>query len=73
VPIGEQPTPPRRWLPIVIGSAVVIMGLLANVLGIPYEPWVGPIAVAATWTLGCGAIIFVLALDEFWESQQRDH
>jgi hypothetical protein len=28
--------PPRRWLPIAIGSAVVIMDLLANVLGIPF-------------------------------------
>jgi hypothetical protein len=68
--------PPRRWLPITLGSAVVIVGLLANVLGVPYEPGVGPVAVAATWTLGCGAIIFVLALDEFWEyppNQQRDH
>jgi hypothetical protein len=68
--------PPHRWLPIAIGSAVVIAGLLANVLGVPYEPGVGPVAVAATWTLGCGAIIFVLALDEFWElpsKRQRDH
>jgi hypothetical protein len=68
--------PPRRWLPIVIGSAVVILVLLANVFGIPYEPNVGPVAVAATWTLGCGAVIFVLALDEFWEhpsNRQRDH
>jgi hypothetical protein len=65
--------PPHRWLPIVIGSALVIMGLLANVLGVAFEPCVGPVAVAATWTLGCGAIIFVLALDEFWRSPQRDH
>jgi hypothetical protein len=68
--------PPRRWLPITLGSGVVIVGLLANVLGVPYEPGVGPVAVAATWTLGCGAIIFVLALDEFREypsNQQRDH
>jgi hypothetical protein len=59
--------PVRRWLPIATRSAIVIVGLLANVLGIPYEPSVGPVAVAATWTLGCGAIVFVLALDEFWE------
>lgn len=68
--------PSRRWLPIVIGSAIVIVGLLANVLGVPYEPGVGPVAVAATWTLGCGAAVFVLALDEFWEhpsNRQRDH
>jgi hypothetical protein len=65
--------PRRRWLPIVIGSALVIVGLLANVLGVPYEPYIGPVAVAATWTLGCGAVIFVLALDEFWESSSREH
>ena len=67
--------PLRRWLPIVIGSAIVIVGLFANVLGVPNEPGVGPVAVAATWTLGCGAVIFVLALDEFWEhpsDRQRD-
>jgi hypothetical protein len=67
--------PLRRWLPIAIGSAIVIVGLLANVLGVPYEPGVAPVAVAATWTLGCGAVIFVLALDEFWEhpsNQQPD-
>jgi len=49
------------------------VGLLANVLGVPYEPYVGPVAVAATWTLGCGAVIFVFALDEFWESSSREH
>jgi hypothetical protein len=38
---------------------------LVSVLGVPYEPCVGPVAVAATWTLGCAAIIFVLAADEF--------
>ena len=64
--------PLQRWLPIAIGSAVVMIGLLANMLGVPYEPCVGPVAVAATWTLGCGAIIFVLAFDEFWEHPQRD-
>jgi hypothetical protein len=60
--------PSRRWLPIAIGSVAVILGLLGNMLGVPYEPGVGPVALAATWTLGCGALIFVLALDAFWES-----
>ena len=59
--------PVRRWLAIVIGSAAVILGLLSNVAGVPFEPGAGPIAVAATWTLGCGAVVFVLALDAFWE------
>jgi hypothetical protein len=59
--------PLRRWLTIAIGSVVVTLGLLANIAGFPYEPGVGPIAIAATWTLGCGAVIFVLAIDAFWE------
>lgn len=28
---------------------------------------IGPVAVAATRILGCRAVIFVLALEEFWE------
>ena len=59
--------PLRRWLAIAIGSIAVTLGLLANIAGFPYEPGVGPIAIAATWTLGCGAVIFILALDAFWE------
>jgi hypothetical protein len=64
----SDPLPVRRWLAIVIGSAAVILGLLGNVAGMPFAPGVGPIAIAATWTLGCGALVFILALDEFWES-----
>ena len=66
--------PPRRWLPIAIGSAAVMLCLLANIVGVPYEPSIGPVAVAATWTLGCGAVIFVLALGDFWElPSQLEH
>ena len=67
----SDPLPARRWLAIVIGTAAVILGLLGNVVGVPFEPGVGPIAIAATWTLGCGALVFILALDEFWESSPR--
>jgi hypothetical protein len=51
-----------------------MLGLLANAVGVPYEPGIGPVAVAATWTLECGAVIFVLALGEFWElPSQLEH
>ena len=33
--------PVRRWLVIVIGSAAVVLGLLGNVVGVPFEPGVG--------------------------------
>jgi len=58
--------PRTRWMPIVAISAFVIMGLIGNAVGFPYRPSAGPIAVAATWTLGCGAIVFVLALNALW-------
>jgi hypothetical protein len=59
--------PTRRWVAIVIVSVLVIAALLANAAGIPREPGAGPVALAATWTLACGAIVFVLALNAFWE------
>ena len=64
----SDPLPLRRWLAIAVGSVAVILGLLGNLAGVPFEPGVGPIAIAATWTLGCGALVFILALDAFWES-----
>jgi hypothetical protein len=39
---------------------------LSNAAGFPYRPTIGPVAVAATWTLGCGATIFVLSLNAVW-------
>lgn len=59
--------PSRRWLVIAAISTLVIAGLLGNAAGVPYEPGIAPVAVAATWTLACGAVIFVVALDAFWE------
>jgi hypothetical protein len=63
----KEPLPSRRWLVIVVVSMLVIAGLLSNSIGMPYEPGIAPVAVAATWTLACGAAIFVVALDAFWE------
>jgi len=45
--------------------------LLGNVAGFPYQPTLGPIAVAATWTLGCGATVFVLALNALWNDPAK--
>jgi len=59
--------PTRRWTAIAGLSLAVIAALICNVLGVPYPPNPGPIAVAASWTLACGAIVFVLALASFWE------
>jgi len=62
-----DPVPLRRWLPIVTGSLLVIVGLLCNAAGTPFEPSAAPVAIAATWTLVCGAGIFLLALTAFWQ------
>jgi hypothetical protein len=59
--------PVRRWLGVTAGSLLVIVGLLSNAAGLPFAEGVAPIAIAATWTLGCGAVIFMLALDTFWK------
>jgi hypothetical protein len=61
------PVPTARWLPIVAVSLLVIVALIGNAAGIPREPAVGPVAVAASWTLACGAVVFILALNAFWE------
>ena len=55
--------PRVRWVPIVAISTLVIIALVCNTVGSPYRPAIGPIAVASTWTLVCGAVIFVLALN----------
>jgi hypothetical protein len=65
--IVKEPLPSRRWLAIVVISTLVIAGLVGNTMGVPYEPGIAPVAVAATWTLACGATIFVVSLDAFWE------
>ena len=63
----SEPLPPGRWLPIVTISILVVGALIGNAIGIPREPTIGPVAVAASWTLGCGAVVFVIALNAFWE------
>ena len=65
--VGDAP-PARRWMAIAGVSLAVIAALICNALGRPYPPGPGAIAVAATWTLACGAIVFVLALGSFWET-----
>lgn len=64
--VVAEPLPRARWLPIVAVSMLVVVALIGNVVGFPYRPTVGPIAVAASWTLGCGAMVFVLALNAIW-------
>jgi hypothetical protein len=58
--------PRGRWVPIVAPSTLVIAALIGNALGVPFAPAIGPVAIAATWTLGCGATVFVLALNALW-------
>ena len=58
--------PSTRWLPIVSVSMLVVVALVSNAAGFPYRPTIGPIAVAATWSLGCAATVFVLALNAVW-------
>jgi hypothetical protein len=63
--------PPGRWLPIVAISTLVVVALIGNAVGIPREPAVGPVALAASWTLGCAAVIFILALNAFWQRKDE--
>jgi hypothetical protein len=60
--------PSRRWIAIGCVSLVVVAALIGNAFGVPYRPNPAPVAVAASWTLACGAIVFVLALTSFWEA-----
>ena len=60
------PVPRARWIPLASVSTLVVITLVSNAAGFPYRPTIGPIAVAATWTLGCGAAVFVLALNAVW-------
>jgi hypothetical protein len=63
--------PARRWVAIVIVSLLVIAALALNAAAWPYAPVVGPVALAASWTLACGAIVFILALNAFWEQREK--
>jgi hypothetical protein len=67
--ITQDALPSRRWIAIAGVSVAVIAALACNVIGFPYRPNPGPIAVAATWTLACGAIVFLLALERFWQAE----
>jgi hypothetical protein len=69
--IMTERLPARRWLPIVAISTLVVVALIGNAVGIPREPAVGPVALAASWTLGCAAVIFILALNAFWERKDE--
>lgn len=42
-------------------SMLVVVALVGNIAGFPTDN--GPPSVAAAWTLACGAMIFVFALD----------
>ena len=64
--VTAGPLPRARWIPIVAVSMLVVIVLIGNAIGVPYRPTIGPIAIAATCTLGCGAIVFVLALNAVW-------
>jgi hypothetical protein len=64
--IMAGPLPPARWMPIVAASSLVVIALISNAAGYPYRPTIGPVALAATWTLGCGSMVFVLALNAVW-------
>ena len=52
------------YVEYIIGWIVVIYGI-ANVVGYPLEPYVGPYAVGATWTLLLAALMFLLTMDVF--------
>jgi hypothetical protein len=64
------PLPRTRWMPTVAASVLVIIALISNAAGYLYRPALGPVAVAATWTLGCGATAFVLALNTIWNDNR---
>jgi hypothetical protein len=47
-------------------SVIVIIVLLANAVGSPFDPQLGPVAAAATLRLFIGAEIFMLTFEEFF-------
>ena len=52
-------------------SALVVIGLVANASKYPFEPQLGPVAVAATWRLVHGAEIFLLTFEDFFANPTR--
>src|SRR5262249_31388608 len=69
--IMAEQLPARRWVAIAIVSLLVIAALALTAAGWPYAPAAGPVALAASWTLACGAIVFILALNAFWEQREK--
>jgi hypothetical protein len=55
--------PTRVWINSTITSFVVV-ALIANVVGYPTAPSVGPIAIAASWRLVMAIEIFFLTFEE---------
>ena len=47
-------------------TVIVIVVLLANAVGSPFDPQLGPVAAAATLRLFIGAEIFMLTFEEFF-------
>jgi hypothetical protein len=58
--------PPLRFLINSGISVIVIVVLLANAVGSPFDPQLGPVAAAATLRLFIGAEIFMLTFEEFF-------
>lgn len=59
-----RPMPTFVLVEYFIGWLVVTYGIF-NVVGYPHEPYIGPYAVAATWTLVLAALMFLLTVDTF--------
>ena len=51
-------------------SVIVIVVLLANAVGSPFDPQLGPVAAAATLRLFIGAEIFMLTFEEFFDDSK---
>ncbi len=52
-------------------TLAVVLGLLANALGILTQPSVGPYALAATWLLVNSVVAFIISLGIFLESPKN--
>jgi hypothetical protein len=51
-------------------TLVVVIVLLANAAGSPFEPQLGPVAAGATWRLFIGAEIFMLTFEDFFDDSK---
>ena len=50
-------------------QAIIVVALLANTVGWPFDPQLGPVAAATTFRHFIGAEIFMLTFEEFFESK----